>query len=295
MPLSSSLVGTCSEVAVVEVEPRWSMAFAAALDDPLPCYMDTRDTARFLAHPLFSVCFEWPVIVATKGRMLGGTLRPEEAMRGVHATHDLVLHRPIRPPQRLETRGKIVAVERRRSGAYEVIRLDTTDERGAMVCSSWYGSLYRGVEVDGPDRPLEDVPAAPTSTIPASRPRSTKVVHLRAGLAHIYTECARIFNPIHTDLNVAQAAGLPGLILHGTATLALAVSHVVVMEANGDPIRVASISGSFRAMVPLPSDITIRILSRETSGGGDDIHFEVLNDRGGAAVSKGVIGLRTPG
>ena len=293
MSLSSSLVGTCSEVTVVEVDPRWSMAFAAALDDPLPCYMDTRDTARFLAHPLFSVCFEWPVIVAMRRRMLGGNLGPEEAMRGVHATHALVLHRSIRPPQRLATRGKIVAVERRRSGAYEVIRLDTTDDGGAMVCSSWYGSLYRGVQIDGPDRPLDDGPPVPKSTGHASQPRSTKVVHLRDGMAHIYTECARIFNPIHTDLKVARAAGLPGLILHGTATLALAVSHVVAMEANGDPIRVASISGSFRAMVALPSDTTIRILSREMSDGVDDIHFEVLNDQAGAAVSKGVIGLRT--
>ncbi len=292
MPLASSLVGTCSEVTVVEVEPRWSMAFAAALDDPLPGYMDTRDTARFLAHPLFPVCFEWPVLVAMRRQMLGGNLRPEEAMRGVHATHDLLLHRPIRPPQRLATRGQIVAMEQRRSGAYEVIRLDTTDDSGATVCSSWYGSLYRGVQIDGPDRALENRPAAPESASPAPGPRSTKVVHLRAGLSHIYTECARIFNPIHTDPKVAEAAGLPGLILHGTATLALAVSHVVATEANGDPLRVASISGSFRAMVAMPSDLTIRILSHQRSDGVDDVHFEVLNDQGGAAVSKGVIGLR---
>ncbi len=293
MPLSSSLVGTCSEATVSEVEPRWSMAFAAALDDLLPCYMDTRDAARFLAHPLFPVCFEWPVIVAMGSRVLGGQLRLDEAMRGVHATYDLVLHRPIRPPQRLATRGKIVAVERRKPGAYQVIRLDTTDAGGAMVCSSWYGSLYRGVQVDGPDRPLQDGPAVPASTGLPSRSRSERIVHLRDGLAHIYTECARIFNPIHTDLKVAEGAELPGLILHGTATLALAVSQVVAAEANGDPSRVVSVSGSFRAMVAMPSDIVVRILGRAMSDGVDQVHFEVLNDKGAAAVSRGAIGLRT--
>src|SRR5262245_63914545 len=40
-------------------------------------------------------------------------------------------------------------------------------------------------------------------------------------LGHVYTECARIWNPIHTDLAVVRAAGLSGPILHGTATLAL--------------------------------------------------------------------------
>jgi acyl dehydratase len=292
MPFSSSLVGTRSEVTVVEVEPRWTMAFAAALDDLLPRYMDTRDPARFLAHPLFPVCFEWPVLVGMRQQILDGNLRADETMRGVHATHHLMLHQSIRPPQRLATRAQIVAVEQRRSGAYEVIRLDTTDDSGAMVCSSWYGSLYRGVQIDGPDRTHETVPVAHESTSAAAGPRSTKVVHLRDGLSHIYTECARIFNPIHTDPKVAEAAGLPGLILHGTATLALAVSHVVAIEANGAPERVASISGSFRAMVALPSDLTIRILSRERSDGVDHIHFDVLNDQGRAAVSNGVIGLR---
>src|SRR4029077_6419959 len=46
-------------------------------------------------------------------------------------------------------------------------------------------------------------------------------------LAHVYTECARIWNPIHTDRAVARAAGLPDIILHGTATLALAVSRAL--------------------------------------------------------------------
>ena len=45
-----------------------------------------------------------------------------------------------------------------------------------------------------------------------------------ATAAHVYTEGARIWNPIHTDAAVAARAGLPGIILHGTATLALAVS-----------------------------------------------------------------------
>src|SRR5215831_17990681 len=46
-------------------------------------------------------------------------------------------------------------------------------------------------------------------------------------LAHVYSECARIWNAIHTDRAAALAAGLPDIILHGTATLALAVSAVL--------------------------------------------------------------------
>ena len=61
-----------------------------------------------------------------------------------------------------------------------------------------------------------------------------------AHLAHTYTECAHIWNPIHTDRAVALAAGLPDIILHGTATLALAVSALVDHQLGGDAAEIAS-------------------------------------------------------
>ena len=53
-----------------------------------------------------------------------------------------------------------------------------------------------------------------------AQPRNEIRVPIGAGAAHVYTECARIWNPIHTDTAVTAKAGLPGIILHGTATLA---------------------------------------------------------------------------
>ncbi|MDO8434253.1 MAG: MaoC/PaaZ C-terminal domain-containing protein [Candidatus Binatus sp.] len=291
MPVPSSLVGCRSEKATTEVTPRWSMAYAAALDDSTPCYFDTRVKVSFVAHPMFPVCFEWPVIVGMRDQMERAGLKLSEAMRGVHASHDLVIHRAIHPPERLTTIAEIVSAERRSPGAFLVTRLDTVDESSAPVCSSWYGSLYRGVDLSGPDCSLSAAPALPSSkTSPPSR--STSVVHVSAGLAHVYTECAQIFNPIHTDASVAEAAGLPAIILHGTATLALAVSRIVASEAGGDPRRVARVAGQFRAMVPMPSDIAVRIDARDRSGDGEAIFFDVLNDRAAPAISNGAIVLR---
>jgi acyl dehydratase len=117
-------------------------------------------------------------------------------------------------------------------------------------------------------------------------------VHIAAGLAHVYTECAQIWNPIHTDIKVARDAGLPALILHGTATLALAVSRVVQHEAGGDPSRVTRIACRFTGMVLMPSDITVRVLAREPHAGGDLIHFDVLTQTGEPAISNGAVVLR---
>ncbi len=255
------------------------MAYAAALDDLMPCYMDTRDPQNFLAHPMFPVCIEWPVIISMRQHFESGDLTAEEARRGVHATHDLVIHRPIRPPEKLSTRAIVASVERRKPGAYQVTKLETIDESGKPVCTSMYGSIYRGVEVIGDDKPLTGHTDLPRPREFPKQPHAQAKVHVPGGLAHTYTECAQIWNPIHTDIKVARDAGLPELILHGTATLALAVSRIVHSEAGGDPIRVARITGRFSGMVLMPSDITVRTLARQS----DIVYFDVLTQSGSPA------------
>lgn len=265
------------------------MAYAAALDDLMPSYMDTGAPDQLLAHPMFPVCFEWPVVISVRQGFESGALTLDESRRGVHATHDVTIHRTIRPPEKLTTRATIVAIERRKPGAYQVTRLETRDESGAPVCTSMYGSIVRGVDVVGDDKPLtahSDLPSMPRSI---ARPRSEAKVHVAGGLAHSYTECAQIWNPIHTDIAVARSAGLPALILHGTATLALAVSRVVHLEADGDPSRVVRIAGRFSGMVLMPSDITVRVLAREPFEGAELVHFDVLTQTGEPAISNGAV------
>jgi len=267
------------------------MAYAAALDDLLPCYMDTRAPDPLLAHPMFPVCIEWPVVIGMRQAFESGALTLDESRRGVHATHDLMIHRPIRPPEKLSTRATIVAIERRKPGAFQLTRLETVDESGAPVCTSMYGTIYRGVDVIGDEKPLTTHSELPSLRQNIERPRSEAKVHVAGGLAHTYAECAQIWNPIHTDIAVARAAGLPALILHGTATLALAVSRIVHSEADCDPSRVARIAGRFSGMVLMPSDITVRLLAREPFESAELVHFDVLTQSGEPAISNGALVL----
>jgi acyl dehydratase len=292
MPLPSSLVGTSSEPRVAEIDARWTMAYAAALDDLMPCYMDTRASHQLLAHPMFPVCFEWPVVISQREEFQNRGITLDEFRRGVHATHDVTIHRPIRPPEKLTTRATVVAIEQRKPGAYQLTRLETTDESGAPVCTSMYGSIYRGVDLVGESNALASNADLPRPRERPRHPRAEAKVHVAGGLAHTYTECARIWNPIHTDLKVARDAGLPELILHGTATLALALSRIVHLEAGGDPSRVARIACRFTGMVLMPSDITVRSLARDPlNDGAEIIHFDVLTQTGEPAISNGAVVL----
>lgn len=271
-----------------EVDARWTMAYAAGLEDYLPCYLDTRRSDGIVAHPVFPVCIEWPLAIALHEKMRASRLAQPEAARGVHATYDVTIHRLVRPPERLTTTLVLAGVQRLKPGAYELMRFDTVDAQGRPVCTTWYGTIYRAVEVSGEDRPAADAPAMLRGQ--ENGARAEVPLAISTGAAHVYTECARIWNPVHTDSAVAAAAGLPAIILHGTATLAMAVSKIVGAVAGCNPERVRRIHGRFAAMVLMPSMVNVRIASRAAAhGGGEAVPFEVLNADGGRAIRDGMV------
>jgi acyl dehydratase len=291
--ISSTVVGITAGPRGHEIDARWLMAYAAALGEESPEYLDTTRAGGVLAHPVFPVCYEWPLALDVRARALAD----EVAVRGVHATHRLTFHRPLRAGERLHTTATVAALERRAPGAYMVLRLETVDAAGAPVSTTDYGSLYLGVDCD--PSPLSPPRGGPGEGRPrgeewpkgeASETWSTEISIPRT-LAHVYTECARIWNPIHTDRAVARAAGLPDIILHGTATLALAVSRALRQDPRGPGAPVRALGCRFGAMVPLPSRIVVRGHRPEASAGGRIVRFEALGEGGGAAVRDGVIVL----
>ena len=293
MPVPTDMVGETIGPITHDVDARRTMAYAASLGDTHDCYFDTLADDGVVAHPMFVVCPEWPVIVAGRDVSDRWGITPDEIRRSVHATHDLTVHRLIRPGDRLTTSLTYSGVEQRKPGTFQTMRIDTVDADGEPVATTYQGGMYLNVPTAGPDRPDADAPAEPDLGDLRAEPMAEIAVPVAHGAAHTYTECARIWNPIHTDAAVAEKAGLPAIILHGTATLALGVSAVVDEVAGGDPNRVRRIVCRFRAMVLMPSTITVRIHDvTPVTGFGDAteaVRFDVLNAEGGPAVDRGVI------
>ena len=252
------------------------MAYSAALGESDPRCFDTAAAGGVMAHPLFPVCYEWPVSRPIRHIP---ELR-EHFPRLVHAEHDLTIHRPVRQGDRLTTVVRISSVQARKPGAFVVFRFDSHDAAGAPVTTTDFGVLYRGVEVEGEDKgsPIE----LPSLGILLT---DLGTVEVAANAAHVYTECARIWNPIHTDIAHARAAGLPGIILHGTATLALSVSNVV-KALQGDPAKVRRIRCRFSGMVLMPNRLRV-----SGAVSANRMHFETRNGAGEVVVSRGSIEL----
>lgn len=280
MPLASRIVGLSSPPFEHDVDARWLMAYAAGLDDHNPRYFDT--THPLAAHPLFPVCVEWDPILAVRFGPGTVEMSAEEQARAVHAEHDLHLFRPLRPGLRLTTTATAIAVEARKPGANLVKRIDTRDADGNLVCRTYQSSLYRGVALlDGP-RQIETPPSWP-----AAPPGQARYLPLPipAGAAHVYTECARIWNPIHTDRAHALAAGLPDIILHGTTTLARAVTLLVKHYLDDDPRGITRIGCRFSGMVFMPSMLALRI----DAVGEGQLNFSVIADSTSDVITRGFL------
>jgi acyl dehydratase len=291
MPIPATFLDLAVGPVTHDVSERWTMAYAAALGDHSECYFDTTRPAGIVAHPLFSVCPEWAAIVASRSGSEQIGMTAAEVLTGVHAAHDVTIHRLVRPGDLLTTQLSIVGLTDISPGAKATTRLATVDAAGQPVMTTVQDAIYLGVPTDGVDHP-DPTPPAPVHGERFGDPL-TVALELSAGAAHTYTECARIWNPIHTDRAVAQAAGLPDIILHGTATLAHGVSAVVEHLANGDPESVRRVVCRFAAMVQLPSMITINIWPGVPAADGTTVvvPFEVCNEHGAAAVKDGIVVL----
>lgn len=282
MPLPTSFVGSVSDAIEHTVDARWLMAYAAGLGDTAECYLDTN--ADITCHPVFPVCLEWPAILAGRAANAGSDLTAEEAARAVHAGHDLHWYKPIRAESTLSTTSTIVGIRASGAGAVSLMRLDTVDRAGSLICQTWQTSVYRGVDIVGEARAIAQAP--PTIAFSEGAAESTRTLPVSAGAAHVYTECARIWNPIHTDRRFAQAAGLPDVILHGTATLAMAVSEMVQRYAGGEPRRVSRLGGEFRGQVPMPCELVVRSYAPTAN----TVSFDVtIGNDGRQAIRNGFI------
>jgi acyl dehydratase len=293
--MSDTILGVAIGPIRHDLDARWLMAYAAALGERDPRSYDTLAAQGPLPHPLFAVCYEWPAAVALRNRTIPAALQT----RGVHASHHLVIHRPPRAGDTLRTTARVTEVRPRRSGTLVVSRFETTDAAGDPVTTTDYGSVYRGVSLadlgESPPRGEAAPGAGDASSANAAPGEEASLalaaiswqesVDVPATLALVYTECARIYNPIHTDVAVARAAGLADPILHGTATLALAVSRVLARVAGGEPERVAEIRARFTGMVSLPSSFTVR--GRAPDGRG--VAFDAVGPDGQPVLGQGVV------
>jgi acyl dehydratase len=216
------------------------------------------------AGPVFAIVPAWETIAAASRSVASDEAR----RRIVHAAQDIHLHAPIEAGMSLVTTAAPIGLFARRSGAALVIRAETRAD-GRPVAEQYVTELFRGLD-PGEDRgqPAPGVPAGARE----DEPREA-AFDVTADQAQRYAHASGDHNPIHLDDEAARSVGLPGRILHGLCTMALA-GRAVAEVAGREPTRLAV---RFSAPVALGATVTTRVWP--------DLSFEATS--GEATVLKG--------
>jgi acyl dehydratase len=291
MELSSDFVGTLLKERHCAVTARWTMNYAAAIGDANPLYFNDERTGGIIAPPVFPVAITWPLIEKIADNIDAKDFPREILFTQVHYTEHLRIHRPVKPGDSLTVRGAIAAIHPHRAGTRVIIRFEAEDAAGTPVFTEHVGAMMRGVQCTGGGKENGQVPAVPDGPGDGALLWEAPVP-IGQLVPFIYDGCSDIHFPIHTSVKFAHQVGLPGIILQGTATLAIAVRDLLAKEADGDSSRVEALSCRFSGMVLPGSDINVRCTGKKKTAEGTDLFFDVLNAGGTHALSNGHIRLK---
>ena len=287
VPTASAGLFTVSRT--YEITVRMAQAYAAGVGDYNTLYFDDDSPNGILAPPCLVYRLQW-----NARDMPGAPLGTAPPTTYVHAATDIRFERPLRAGDVVTVQGRRIAVTQRPPGVFVVTRFEMRDATGALVATVDDGAIARGARTDGPDVVVAETPPLPRPTGGETGGWTTSVPIAREA-PHVYTECADIWNPIHTERRVALAAGLPDIILQGSATMAIAARELVNRVASGDPTRLARLAGQFRAMVIPGEEIRVVCTGVADSAERESVaFFEVLNSKGEPAVKGGTAVFRSP-
>jgi acyl dehydratase len=249
--LSTHAIGRVFAELEFEPSPRMTMAYAAGIGAGRSCYMADDAPGGIIAPPAFCVSAEWRVL--TDPRYFEALGLPTDALwRGIHVEQDTRFEAPVRPGMHLIVSGRLDATRATRAGALVEVTLVIRDARtDRLVTVTRWTAIYRGVEADPAGKRALGVEGAASDTPHGSmgEAASATEIPIAPWLPHVYTECAGIWNPIHTERRYAARLGLPDILLHGTATWAIVGEALIDGCAGGNPAMLKRLKCRFMSPV----------------------------------------------
>jgi acyl dehydratase len=268
MPLNKNLIGKTYDEQTYSVTADAIEKYARATNDLNERYLAGDDS---VASPIF------PIVPSFQFMMQAG-MDPEleaDLLRLVHGEEEHVLHKPIRPGDKLTAKPVIESIETKDSGETFTVKIDLVDQNGESAATVRATSFIRGSG------------SGSKSAAPAGDESPRRIVHEESVKVDEdqtlrYAEASGDPNPIHQDENVAKMAGLPGIILHGMCTMALATKGAVDALAGGDPTKVKKVSVRFSKPVFPGQELTTKFWKES-----DGIYgFETYNPDGQAVIKN---------
>jgi acyl dehydratase len=231
-----------------DIAPGTVAAYAAATGETNPAVLAGR-----------AVPAVFPVILVFAAQDAARADVPEaiwQSIRGgVHGEHDIVLHRPLVPGERLDTSSWISAVRTSRAGTQLVVKLEQVGADGAVAVEQWWTMVLLGLhgvaDLGTPPadhRFPDDARANPLGSVRR---------HIDADVATRYAEVSGDWSAHHFDIEAARAAGFDFVFTHGLCTMAIATHLLLGLLDIDDPGKVCRVAVRFASPTPLDSELTV--------------------------------------
>lgn len=288
LTIDSKFVGVPWKVVEKEISRRDTTNYAAVLKDMQDCYFDDRNGAKLKTHPMFPVTLGWPLIFdienyldIPEGKKIIGQL--------VHFYTYIDFNKMIEAPVKLVIKSQIAQMKQHKSGTEISFQFTVTDDLNTKYHTEYMTCILRDVTCVGNDITLPGFPQYPKEKADAILWKSA-AINIEPQMPYIYDGCTGIYNPIHTSPAFAESVGLPGVILQGTATIALGIREVIAKELNGKFSTVYSISAKLNSMVLPNHSLEVQLINKNISKEYSEFFFQVYNHTIAAmAVSYGYL------
>jgi len=249
------------------------VAYAQATNDDIP-----QHAQGIFAPPVFNVVPPFEGLFPLIGQIVPG----EVLMRVVHGMQDFRFHKPIEPGMTLSVRGCGIGVQAKSSGTTLVIKSETRDAGGDLVCEQLMTSFFRGVLAEesagvGPDD--HSFPEALRDSAPVAVVEQT----FDEDQTFRYSPASGDPMPIHLDEDFAKSVGLPGIIIHGLCTMAFTSVGAIKTGSPSDPTRLERLAVRFNKPA-LPGQT---ITTTFWQDGPDALVFETVADNGDVIIKDG--------
>ncbi len=165
------------------------------------------------------------------------------ATGGVHGEHDIVIHRPILPGERLRTWVEGHGARPAGRNCLVTLRYTTVDAAGDLVAEQWWTTVYLGTSCEPIGDPTPDHAFADDAR---NRPLGAFVKQVDEHMATRYAGVSGDWSPHHFDTAAARRSGVDRVFLHGLCTMALCSQAVTDVVADGDAVSCAPSSSALR-------------------------------------------------
>ncbi len=259
------------------VDPGRSRAYAAATNDRYPGYELGR-----CAPPVFGAVLAWDAVRSA----VIDVVPPHALPTVVHGEQDMHFHQPIVPGACLATTALAHSVRVAGSGTSYTVRATSVDAgTGTPVLDQYLTVFLRGLTAvagAGPDKPAHSFPSHAT-------PVGEAAFHVDDDQTLRYAAASGDDLAVHVDDGAARSVGLPGMIVQGLCTLAMAGCAVLGRVSDGDPVPLRRLAVRFAANV-FPGDEVVVAIHRMDGAPGRRRHpFHARTADGRGVLEHGLV------